>query len=211
MSEFSNSNKFFSLSLELGALIFGDFKLKSGLNSPYFFNMSALFGGGAIYELADLYSNLILEKEIDFDIIFGPAYKGIPLASAISSILYNKTKKRIPICFDRKELKDHGEGGNFIGAELDGRVLIVDDVLTVGTALRSSVKKTLDSGGMIEAAIIGLDREEIITDLPVKKTLIRDLGFPIYSIAKVSDLLRFLEEDKQYSEQAALLKSSLKI
>ena len=95
MSEFSNSNKFFSLSLELGALIFGDFKLKSGLNSPYFFNMSALFGGGAIYELADLYSNLILEKEIDFDIIFGPAYKGIPLASAISSILYNKTKKRI--------------------------------------------------------------------------------------------------------------------
>tara|TARA_B110000014_G_scaffold264468_1_gene266453 strand:- start:20877 stop:21398 length:522 start_codon:yes stop_codon:yes gene_type:complete len=173
--------------------------------------MSALFGGGAIYELADLYSNLILEKEIDFDIIFGPAYKGIPLASAISSILYNKTKKRIPICFDRKEPKDHGEGGNFIGAELYGRVLIVDDVLTAGTALRSSVKKTLDSGGMIEAAIIGLDREEIIADLPVKKTLIRELGFPIYSIAKVSDLLRFLEEDKQYSEQAALLKSSLKI
>ena len=127
---------FFELALKSDSLLLGDFTLKSGRKSPYFFNVGAFFNQGHIGELAGLYADVILESGLEFDLMFGPAYKGIPLASAISTILNLRSSKPFPFAFDRKEAKSHGEGGSIVGELKDKRVLIVDDVLTAGTALK---------------------------------------------------------------------------
>ena len=202
---------FFSLALEHEALLFGDFRLKSGIKSSYFFNVSSFLSGGAIYELASLYTDIIIENNLQFDSIFGPAYKGIPLAAAVSSILYQRTNRRVPLTFDRKEVKDHGEGGTIVGASLSGEILIIDDVLTAGTALSNSIKLVKEGGGIITGAIVGLDREERVDGVLVREIIEKKSNFLIYSIAGVSDLVSYLASEKKYSKEAIILSESIKV
>ena len=138
---------FLNLAIQLEALLFGDFTLKSGIKSSYFFNISSFFNSGHLNDLADLYHKEIIDSGIPFDILFGPAYKGIPLAAAVTSLAGAKGEKSFPIAFDRKEEKDHGEGGIIVGEIENKDVLIIDDVLTAGTALKNSIDIINSSGG----------------------------------------------------------------
>lgn len=186
-------NRFLELAIDLKALLFGDFTLKSGKKSLFFFNISVFLETGNLAELADMYSEKITELNLDYDVIFGPAYKGIPLASAVATTLNQKSSKKIPICFDRKEEKNHGEGGSLVGSVKDKKVLIIDDVLTMGTALKNSIRLVKESGGTISGAIIALDRQEQDQGGEVSKTLMDEFGFPIFSISDLSSLIIFLK------------------
>ena len=184
---------FFDLAMESKSLLLGDFTLKSGKKSPYFFNVGAFFEQGYIDKLADLYSELILESSISFDVIFGPAYKGIPLAAAISASLAVKTDKPVPFAFDRKEEKKHGEGGEIVGELKNKKILIVDDVLTAGTALRQSIEIIIGAGGSLSACVVALDREEKIEGRIARDRLIEEYKINILSIAQISNLVEYLE------------------
>ena len=186
-------NRFLELAIDLKALLFGDFTLKSGKKSLFFFNISVFLETGNLAELAEMYSEKITELNLDYDVIFGPAYKGIPLASAVATTLNQKSSKKIPICFDRKEEKNHGEGGSLVGSVKDKKVLIIDDVLTMGTALKNSIRLVKESGGTISGAIIALDRQEQDQGGEVSKTLMDEFGFPIFSISDLSRLIIFLK------------------
>ena len=185
--------RFLQLAIELEALLFGEFTLKSGRESLYFFNIATFLESGHLGELAEMYSEKITELNLDYDVIFGPAYKGIPLASAVATTLNQKSSKKIPICFDRKEEKNHGEGGSLVGSVKDKKVLIIDDVLTMGTALKNSIRLVKESGGTISGAIIALDRQEQDQGGEVSKTLMDEFGFPIFSISDLSSLIIFLK------------------
>lgn len=201
-------NKFFSLAIKEQALLFGDFTLKSGKKSPYFFNIASLLEGGFLYDLSLMYLDEVEKLQETYDVIFGPAYKGIPIASSLATQLSAKNSKPYPICFDRKEEKDHGEGGILIGSVRDKRVLIVDDVLTAGTALRNSINLVNNSGGRVVAAVVALDREEKNEDgETAKERLQAELDIPIQSIASISKLTSFLEKDGNLQEQANLIKN----
>ncbi len=201
--------KFLELAIQLKALLFGEFTLKSGRESAYFFNITSFLEAGYLGELANMYSEKIIESKVDFDVIFGPAYKGIPLAAAVSSVLSQKTSKQIPICFDRKEEKDHGEGGALVGSVKNKKVLIIDDVLTAGTALKNSIKLIQESGGTISAALIALDRQEQDEGEQVSKKLVNELNIPIFSISNLENLVVYLETSDK-SGIAKKLKASLK-
>jgi len=200
-------NKFFSLVIKEKALLFGDFTLKSGKKSPYFFNIASLLEAGFLHELSLMYLDIVEQLEEPYDVIFGPAYKGIPIASGLAIQLSSKNSKAYPVCFDRKEEKDHGEGGVLIGSVKNKRVLVVDDVLTAGTALRNSIDLVNKSGGKVISVVIALDREENDEDGgTVKETLEAELNIPIKAIASISRLINFLEQDKNLKEQAELIK-----
>ena len=184
---------FFDLAMESKSLLLGDFTLKSGKKSPYFFNVGAFFEQGYIDKLADLYSELILESSISFDVIFGPAYKGIPLAAAISASLAVKTDKPVPFAFDRKEEKKHGEGGQIVGELKNKKILIVDDVLTAGTALIQSIEIIIGAGGSLSACVVALDREEKIEGRIARDRLLEEYKINILSIAQISNLVGYLE------------------
>ena len=201
--------KFLELAIEVKALLFGEFTLKSGRESFYFFNITSFLESGHLGELADIYSQKIIESEINYDVIFGPAYKGIPLAAAVSTALSQKYSKLIPICFDRKEEKKHGEGGFLIGSVKNKRVLIIDDVLTAGTALKNSIQIIQEAGGTVSAAIIALDRQEQDGGKQISDKLAGELNIPIYSISNLDNLISFLETKGQ-KEIAEKLKSSFK-
>ena len=201
--------KFLELALEVKALLFGEFTLKSGRESFYFFNITSFLESGHLGELADIYSQKIIESEINYDVIFGPAYKGIPLAAAVSVALSQKSSELIPVCFDRKEEKKHGEGGVLIGAVKNKRVLIIDDVLTAGTALKNSIQIIQEAGGTVSAAIIALDRQEQDGGKQISDKLASELNIPIYSISNLENLISFLETKGQ-KEIAEKLKSSFK-
>ena len=199
-------NNFFSLAIKEHALLFGDFTLKSGKKSPYFFNIAALLEGGFLHELSLMYLDVVEQLEEPYEVIFGPAYKGIPIASSLATQLGLKNSKAYPVCFDRKEEKDHGEGGVLIGSVENKRVLVVDDVLTAGSALRNSIKLVNESGGKVVAAVVALDREEKNKDAgTVKESLEGELNIPIRSIASISRLTNFLEQEN-LQEQADLIK-----
>ena len=198
---------FLELSIKLEALLFGEFTLKSGRESLYFFNISSFLESGHIADLAKLYSKKIDEFNLDYDVIFGPAYKGIPLAAAVATVLNEKYSKQIPICFDRKEEKDHGEGGSLVGSVKNKRVLIIDDVLTVGTALKNSINLIQEAGGTVSAVIVALDRQEQDEGKQVSKKLSDELDIPILSISNLENLINFLETIGQ-KDIAAKLKSS---
>jgi orotate phosphoribosyltransferase len=186
------------LAMRAQALRFGDFTLKSGRNSPYFFNAGRFDSGAALAALADCYADAIdaaLGRD-DFDLLFGPAYKGIPLASALACS-YARRGRDLPLAFNRKEAKAHGEGGSLIGAPLAGRrVLIVDDVITAGTAIREALALIRDGGGTPAAIAIALDREEVIdADAALRQSAAQAVatehGIPVIAIASLSDLLAF--------------------
>lgn len=186
-------SRFLELAIELEALIFGEFTLKSGRESLFFFNITAFLESGNLGELAEMYIKTISEANLDYDVIFGPAYKGIPLAAAVATVLNEKANKKIPVCFDRKEEKDHGEGGSLIGSVKNKRVLIIDDVLTLGTASKNSIKLIQESGGTVAGLIIALDRQEQDHGEQVSKKLTEELNIPIFSISSLTNLISFLE------------------
>lgn len=184
---------FFELALKSNALLLGDFTLKSGKKSPYFFNIGSFFSEGHIEGLAALYSEIILTSEFEFDVIFGPAYKGIPLAAAVSTSLSMKTSRPIPFAFDRKEEKSHGEGGNIVGEVKDKKVLILDDVLTAGTALKQSMEIISNAGGKITGCMVALDREEIFDQITARDKISKEFDLEITSIARISQLIDFFD------------------
>jgi orotate phosphoribosyltransferase len=156
----SNPRSFIQLCLELGVLRFGEFKLKSGRLSPYFFNAGLFNTGRAIAELGCFYAQTVIDAGFQFDLLFGPAYKGIPLVTTTAVALSDRHQLDVPWAFNRKEAKDHGEGGNIVGSALKGRVLIVDDVITAGTAIRESVEIIRGAGAEPVGVVLALDRQE---------------------------------------------------
>tara|TARA_B100001123_G_scaffold82851_1_gene94487 strand:+ start:3501 stop:4127 length:627 start_codon:yes stop_codon:yes gene_type:complete len=201
--------RFLELAIELEALLFGEFILKSGRESVYFFNIATFLESGRLGELAEMYLEKISECDIDYDVIFGPSYKGIPLAAALATLLNQKSSMEIPICFDRKEEKSHGEGGALVGSVKNKKVLIIDDVLTAGTALKNSIKLIQEAGGTISSAVIALDRQEQDDGEQVSKKLENELNIPIFSISSLGSLISFLESTDQ-ENVAKKLKSSIK-
>ena len=205
-----NTNRIFlELTMQVNALKFGNFTLKSGKKSSFFFNISAFLESGYLSELADLYAQAIIESACEYDVVFGPAYKGIPLAAAVSTKLSQKLLEPVSVCFDRKEEKDHGEGGTLVGSVKDKKVLIIDDVLTSGTALKSSINVINQHEGVVSAAIVALDRQEREEGRQVSISLEEQLKIPICSISNLENLITFLEStDKKGLAES--LKSSLK-
>ncbi len=186
---------FLDLSLHCKALRFGEFPLKSGRSSPYFFNAGQFNTGAALAKLADCYAEALLESGIGFDMLFGPAYKGIPLATALAIALAQRSRD-VPLAFNRKEAKTHGEGGSLIGAPLQGRVLIVDDVITAGTAVRESVEIIRAAGATACGVVIALDRQERGAEGQGSATAEASaaLGVPVVAVARLDDLFTFVAD-----------------
>ena len=201
-------NRFFELALKAEALLLGDFTLKSGRKSPYFFNISSFFELGLINELSSLYANLIEEENIEFDVIFGPAYKGIPLAAAVATIMSEITSNPISISFDRKEEKTHGEGGKLIGSVENKKVLILDDVLTAGTALNQSIDLVREMGGEVVSSVIALDREELVDGVLARDLIAEKTNSKLLSIATISQLVDFFNQTNKI-EEAQIIKNHL--
>jgi orotate phosphoribosyltransferase len=194
--------EFLELALELGVLRFGEFTLKSGRVSPYFFNAGLFNSGYAAAKLGRCYAAAVASLDVEFDMLFGPAYKGIPLVCLAAAALAERHDEDYPFAFNRKEAKDHGEGGNIIGAPLAGRVLILDDVITAGTAIREVLDLIRAAGATPAGVLVALDREEVGPKSRVSavKQLEAELGVPIRSIVSLSDLIDHLEEDKEFSD-----------
>lgn len=176
-----------------GALRFGEFTLKSGRVSPYFFNAGAISSGAALAVLGESYAAAIADSGIAFDMLFGPAYKGIPLAASTAIALANVHGRDVPFAFNRKEAKAHGEGGRVVGAPISGRVLIIDDVITAGTAIRESLALIAEQGGQCVGVVIGLDREERGEgSLSAVQELEQRYGLPVVSIVSLSHIVAHL-------------------
>ncbi len=186
--------EFLDFAIDRGVLRFGSFTLKSGRVSPYFFNAGLFDSGAALARLGRYYARAIIDSGIEFDLLFGPAYKGIPLAAATAVALADEHARDVPWCFNRKEAKDHGEGGSLVGAPLAGRVLLIDDVITAGTAIRESLQITAAAGAELVGAVIALDRQErgqgeasAIQELEAR----HDIG--IAHIVALEDIVAYLE------------------
>lgn len=190
---------FLNLALDVKALEFGTFTLKSGRTSPYFFNAAKMLSGN-LSELAKCYVEAINDAEIDFDSIYGPAYKGIFLGSIVA-LLLSQEGKHYPLSFDRKEVKDHGEGGNIIGANPHGNVMIIDDVLSAGTAARQSIELIKNIGAVPKVFVVGLDRQEKgSTEQSACSELQNDFDITVKSIVNLDTLISFTENDSDYAQ-----------
>lgn len=201
----NSSPTFIQLCLELGVLRFGQFKLKSGRMSPYFFNAGLFHSGRALAELGRHYADAIVASQIEFDVLFGPAYKGIPLVAASAIGLAQKHQRDVPWAFNRKEAKDHGEGGTIVGAPLKGRILIVDDVITAGTAIREAVDIIRAQGATPVGVILSLDREERGQGShSAVQEVQAEYGLPVASILKMRDLLAYLSASGNNEQLASL-------
>lgn len=190
----SHHSRFLQLAIKVDALRFGEFTLKSGRRSPYFFNAGQFNTGAALAELAACYADAVEAAALDFDLLFGPAYKGIPLATALGCE-FARRGRDLPLAFNRKEAKEHGEGGRLIGAALAGRrALIVDDVITAGTAIRESLAIIAEAGGTPAGIVIALDRQERVREdanESAAQSVAREHGIPVVAVAGLSDLLAF--------------------
>ncbi len=194
-------HEFIDFAINAGVLRFGDFTLKSGRTSPYFFNAGLFNTGEHLARLGRFYAQTITGSGIGFDVLFGPAYKGIPLAAAASIALADHHQRNVPWCFNRKEAKDHGEGGNLVGAGLNGRVLIIDDVITAGTAIREAVEIIQNAGASLGGVVIALDRQERGQgDHSAIQEVELTHGINVISIIKLEHLLAYLQ-DKPGHEQ----------
>ena len=195
---------FVQFALDCGVLRFGEFKTKAGRLSPYFFNAGLFDDGAKLGRLAQFYAQRLLKSGIEFDMIFGPAYKGIPLGAALAVELA-RLGRNVPFAYNRKEAKDHGEGGTLVGAPLKGRVLIVDDVMSAGTAARESIAIIEAAGATAHAVVIALDRQEMATeqrgasvvDVPYSAVqYVREqLGLQVCAIVKLADVMQYLAKD----------------
>ena len=193
--------EFIDLALELGVLRFGEFRLKSGRISPYFFNAGLFNTGYAAARVGRYYAATIAESDIKFDMLFGPAYKGIPLATLAAASLAEQQDIDVPYAFNRKEAKAHGEGGNIVGAPLAGRVLIVDDVITAGTAVREAYQIISATGAQVAGLVISLDRQERGQGtLSAVQELKQSLDIPVLSIIRFNDLVDTLEESAEHEQ-----------
>jgi len=185
------------------ALLFGEFVTKAGRTTPYFFNAGMFSSGAALAQLGEFYAKAIRASGVAFDVLFGPAYKGIPLAAAVA-IAFSRAGRDVPFAFNRKEVKDHGEGGITIGAKLAGRVLIVDDVISAGTSVRESVAIIGAVGAEPCAVAIALDRMERGTGaLSAVQEVNKTFGMPVISIATLDDLIGYLERTPEHAQDLA--------
>jgi orotate phosphoribosyltransferase len=187
--------EFIEFALERNVLRFGEFTLKSGRKSPYFFNAGLFNTGRDLARLGRFYAAALMDAGIDYDLLFGPAYKGIPIATTTAVALAEHHDVDMPYCFNRKEKKDHGEGGNLVGSELKGKVMLVDDVITAGTAIRESMEIIQANGAELAGVLIALDRQEKGKgELSAIQEVERDFGCGIVAIIKLADLIAFLAE-----------------
>lgn len=193
--------EFIEFALENEVLRFGSFTLKSGRISPYFFNAGLFNTGAQLTELSRFYAAAIHDSGIQFDNLFGPAYKGIPLAATTAMALYQQFQINTPYSFNRKEAKDHGEGGNIVGAALKGDILIIDDVITAGTAIREAMQIIDAAGAKAKSVVIALDRQERGQgDRSAIQEVETDYGLQVISIITLADLLQYLQNSDRYSQ-----------
>ncbi|MDD3516806.1 MAG: orotate phosphoribosyltransferase [Chromatiales bacterium] len=191
-------SEFLDFAIRQGVLRFGEFTLKSGRESPYFFNAGLFNTGNALARLGRFYAEAIVDSGIGFDMLFGPAYKGIPLASAAAIALADHHGRDLPWCFNRKEAKDHGEGGSLVGAPLAGRVLIVDDVITAGTAIRESIDIIRAAGAEPVGVALALDRRERGRgELSAIQEVERDYGLRVACIVSLDELMTYIGDDAE--------------
>lgn len=193
--------EFIEFAIENQVLRFGQFTLKSGRISPYFFNAGLFNTGEHLTRLSRFYAAAIQDSGIEFDTLFGPAYKGIPLAATTAVALYDQHKRNVPYCFNRKEAKDHGEGGNIVGAPLNGRILIIDDVITAGTAIGEAMEIIAAAGATASGVVIALDRQEKGKgELSAIQEVEQNFGLKVASIITLSDLMEYLKDDAAMAE-----------
>ena len=214
----SLQHQFIEFALDTNVLRFGEFKTKAGRLSPYFFNLGLFNTGKTSGKLAEFYAQTLLtarkEGKIEFDMIFGPAYKGIPLAAAVA-VKLSEMGCDIPYAFNRKEAKDHGEGGMIIGAPLKGKVIVIDDVISAGTSVRESVKLIQAAGAQASGVLIALDRmekggnAEQMTEVSAVQDVINTFHMPVISIINLKDLLAFMDEDTPMAQQARAYKKAV--
>jgi orotate phosphoribosyltransferase len=193
------SQQFIAFSVSAGVLRFGEFVTKAGRTSPYFFNAGLFNDGASLGKLADFYAQTLLDSGVEFDMLFGPAYKGITLASATAVALANKGRN-VPFAFNRKEAKDHGEGGTIVGAKLQGRVVIIDDVISAGTSVRESVEMIRAAGATPSTVLIALDRmersgkDDALSAHSAVQEVTQSYGMPVISIGNLDDLLEYISD-----------------
>ncbi|WP_152227338.1 orotate phosphoribosyltransferase [Pseudomonas sp. SCB32] len=199
---------FIRFAIERGVLRFGEFTLKSGRTSPYFFNAGLFNTGVALAQLGRFYASAVVDSGISFDVLFGPAYKGIPLAAATAIALAEQHGRDLPWCFNRKEAKDHGEGGTLVGAPLTGRALIIDDVITAGTAIREVMQIIDAQGAQAAGVLIALNRQERGKgELSAIQEVERDFSIPVVSIVSLEQVLEYLAGDAQLKQHLSAVEA----
>jgi len=193
---FDYQREFIAYALDCGVLKFGEFTLKSGRTSPYFFNTGLFNTGAQLGKLGGFYAQALMQSELNPDILYGPAYKGIPLVSTTAIAYAQLTGKDIPFAFNRKEAKDHGEGGLLVGAALQGRVLILDDVITAGTSVRESIAIIEGANATPAGVLIALDRQEKgLDDRSAVQEVVQNYGIPVISIINLGNIIEYLQEN----------------
>ena len=201
-----NKTSFIELAIKNNVLQFGNFITKAGRESPYFFNLGAFDNGGSIKSLGQFYANRILETNIKFDMLYGPAYKGIALVTAIA-ISLAELGLNIPYCFNRKEVKDHGEGGNIVGAPINGNVLIIDDVISAGTSINESHELIKNNGGNPVGVFVAIDRQEKGPHgLTATAEVSSNLKLPVYSLINLMDIVSYLDQSDSYADELVKIK-----
>ncbi|MBS3797537.1 MULTISPECIES: orotate phosphoribosyltransferase [Pseudoalteromonas] len=200
--------QFIEFALAKQVLKFGEFTLKSGRTSPYFFNAGLFNTGKDLAKLGRFYAAALEDAGIEYDLLFGPAYKGIPIATTTAVALADHYDKDVPYCFNRKEKKDHGEGGSLVGSELKGKVMLVDDVITAGTAIRESMEIIAANGADLSGVLIALDRQEKgKAELSAIQEVERDFNTQVVSIVKLADLITYLEQQGDMDEHLQAVKA----
>jgi orotate phosphoribosyltransferase len=199
-------SEFIELCAQLGVLRFGSFTLKSGRESPYFFNAGLFNTGAAIAAVGRAYASALANSELQFDMLFGPAYKGIPLVTITAAALAERHQRSVPFAFNRKEAKDHGEGGRIVGSPLTGRVLIVDDVITAGTAIRESIEIIRTSGATPAGVLLALDRQERASgsDFSALQEVRSYYQIPVLAVINLSDLMHHVSRTGQAGELSSM-------
>ncbi|EJG1117797.1 orotate phosphoribosyltransferase [Vibrio parahaemolyticus] len=200
--------EFIEFALEKEVLKFGEFTLKSGRKSPYFFNAGLFNTGRDLARLGRFYAAALADSDIEFDVLFGPAYKGIPIATTTAVALADHHDIDTPYCFNRKEAKNHGEGGNLVGSALEGRIMLVDDVITAGTAIRESMEIIKANGADLAGVLVAIDRQEKGKgELSAIQEVERDFGCAVISIVSLGDLITYLEEKGNATEHLEAVKA----
>ncbi|MGF1758103.1 orotate phosphoribosyltransferase [Photobacterium sagamiensis] len=200
--------QFIEFALEKGVLKFGEFTLKSGRQSPYFFNAGLFNTGRDLARLGRFYAEALVDAGIDYDVLFGPAYKGIPIATTTAVALADHHDVDTPYCFNRKEAKNHGEGGNLVGSALEGRIMLVDDVITAGTAIRESMEIIKANGADLAGVLVAIDRQEKGKgELSAIQEVERDFGCAVISIVSLGDVVTYLAEQDGMDAHLATVKA----